>query len=130
MRHRLPVLSTGLAVAFLAITAVSASAQQGVSKSKVDAKVLKKQCETLAQRENSKDNSSMAAPAPAVSDSIRQLCDSVNAANAKNKEKYQEPKPAVKDSTMPATPASTAMPATPATPADPNKPKDDATKPQ
>jgi|GEM_PF-2153657 hypothetical protein len=154
MRHRISLLSTGIALGLIAFSAGSAKAQD-VTAPKVNAKTLQKQCLALAQRDSAKDNSNMAAPAPVVSDSLRAICDSVNAANPefKNKMKdkahdkakpnYPEPtKPADSMSvprdttamspaspastTVPATGATPAIPATPATPADPSKPKDGA----
>jgi hypothetical protein len=153
MRHRIPLLSTGLVLGLLAMGAGTAQAQDVT---KPNEKALQKQCLSLAQRDSARDNSNMAAPAPAVSDSIRTMCDSVNAANPdfqkqiekQNKDKYpdaakpgqdttastQEASPGM-TSVSPATPAAppvttgdnTAQPATPssaATPPDVNRPTD------
>jgi hypothetical protein len=156
MRHRIPLLSTGLVLGLLAMGAGTARAQDTTQPNE---KALQKQCLSLAQRDSARDNSNMAAPAPAVSDSIRTLCDSVNAANPdfqkqiekQNKEKYPDSAKPEKDSTAsvqeaspgmtsvtPATPAAppvttgdnTAQPATPssaATSSDPNRPTDSTT---
>jgi hypothetical protein len=155
MRHRISLLSTGIALGLIAFSAGSATAQD-VTAPKVNAKTLQKQCLALAQRDSAKDNSNMAAPAPVVSDSIRTVCDSVNAANPEFKNKMKDKAhdkvksnypettkpadsmPAMKDTTAinpattatpstNATPAVPATPATPATPADPSKPKDGGT---
>jgi hypothetical protein len=153
MRHRIPLLSTGLVLGLLAIGAGTARAQDVTQPNE---KALQKQCLSLAQRDSARDNSNMAAPAPAVTDSIRTLCDSVNAANPdfqkqmekRNKDKYpdsakpdstasvQEASPGM-TSVSPATPASppvttgdnTAQPATPSSAAssDPNRPTDSTT---
>jgi hypothetical protein len=146
MRHRIPLLSTGLVLGLLAMGAGTASAQDVT---KPNEKALQKQCLSLAQRDSARDNTNMAAPAPAVSDSIRTMCDSVNAANPdfqkqiekQNKDKYpdsakpdtttsaQEASPGM-TSVTPATPAAppvttgdnTAQPATPASPATTSNP--------
>jgi hypothetical protein len=93
---------------------------------KPNEKALQKQCLSLAQRDSARDNSNMAAPAPAVSDSIRTMCDSVNAANPEfqkklekqNKDKYPDSaKPDSTTSTQEASPGMTSVsPATPAAP--------------
>ncbi len=156
MRHRIPLLSTGLVLGLLAMGAGTARAQDVTQPNE---KALQKQCLSLAQRDSARDNSNMAAPAPAVSDSIRALCDSVNAANPdfqkqmekQNKDKYpdsakpesdttaasvQEASPGM-TSVSPATPAAppvttgenTAQPGTSASPgmSDPNHPTDSTT---
>lgn len=153
MRHRIPLLSTGLVLGLLAMGAGTAQAQDVT---KPNEKALQKQCLSLAQRDSARDNSNMAAPAPAVSDSVRTVCDSVNAANPdfqkqiekQNKDKYPDSAKPAPDTTAsaqeaspgmtsvsPATPAAppvttgdnTAQPATPssaATPPDVNRPTD------
>lgn len=156
MRHRIPLLSTGLVLGLLAMGAGTARAQDVT---KPNEKALQKQCLSLAQRDSARDNSNMAAPAPTVSDSIRTLCDSVNAANPdfekeiQKRNKDYKPDTAKPDrdttasvpqaspgmtSVSPATPAAppvttgdnTAQPATPssaATTSDPNRPADSTT---
>lgn len=123
MRHRIPLLSTGLVLGLLAMGAGTARAQDT---SQPNEKALQKQCLSLAQRDSARVNSNMAAPAPAVSDSIRTLCDSVNAANPdfqkqiekQNKEKYPDSaKPDSTASVQEASPGMTSVsPATPAAP--------------
>jgi hypothetical protein len=125
MRHRIPLLSTGLVLGLLAMGAGTARAQDVTQPNE---KALQKQCLSLAQRDSARDNSNMAAPAPAVSDSIRTLCDSVNAANPdfekkmekQNKDKYPDSAKPDRDTTASAQEASPGMtsvsPATPAAP--------------
>jgi hypothetical protein len=124
MRHRIPLLSTGLVLGLLAMGAGTARAQDVT---KPNEKALQKQCLSLAQRDSARDNSNMAAPAPAVSDSIRTLCDSVNAANPdfqkqiekqekQNKDKYPDSAKPDRDSTASTQEASPGMTSvTPAT---------------
>ncbi len=125
MRHRIPLLSTGLVLGLLAMGAGTARAQ---AVTKPNEKALQKQCLSLAQRDSARDNSNMAAPAPAVSDSVRTVCDSVNAANPdfqkqiekQNKDKYPDSAKPAPDTTASAQEASPGMTSvTPATPAAP-----------
>lgn len=89
MRHRIPLLSTGIILGLLTLGTGSAQAQQDSAKPGMSSKTLQKQCLSIAQRDSARDNSNMAAPAPTVSDSLRAVCDSVNAANPEFKAKMK-----------------------------------------
>ncbi len=88
MRHRIPLLSTGIILGLLTLGTGSAQAQDS-AKPGMSSKTLQKQCLSIAQRDSARDNSNMAAPAPTVSDSLRAVCDSVNAANPEFKAKMK-----------------------------------------
>jgi hypothetical protein len=116
MRHRTSLLSTAFVLGLLAVSAGAAQAQVDTSKPKMDAKTLQKQCLALAQRDSARDNSSMAAPAPAITDSLRTLCDSVNAKNPDFKKDMDKARPNHDNMSRPTPDSTTTVPANPTPP--------------
>jgi hypothetical protein len=126
MRHRTSLLSTSLVLGLLAVSAGAAQAQGNTSKP--DAKTLQKQCLALAQRDSTRDNTNMAAPAPTITDSLRTLCDSVNAANPDFKKEMDKVQKEHKDMDRPS--QDTTMTTVPANPTPPSAETPSTSEPQ